>query len=87
MCIWAFSKSVSERFGIIPIQKNILYFVWWKSVKNPTALIGFNPLQSEGIWTKFFIRANSFELIHSENTVYIQLSPDLFALIRIENLF
>ena len=87
--------SQCETFRTNP--KNVLYLVWWKTVKNRSDLIGFNLRQlSEWIRTnpKLSFQSESirmnprlewFKLILVENSVWINLISDWFGLVRIHS--
>ena len=65
--------SQCESFGINP--KNVLYLVWWKTVKNLSDLIRFNPRQQSE--TKFSIRINPSSDLSKSNfkSELIRMNP------------
>ena len=92
---WYLYPSQCESFRTNP--RNVLYLVWWKTVKNQSGLIRLIPrhqsqwirpnpkpsVQSKSI--KINPRSEWFGLILIENTVWINPSLDSFGLIWIEN--
>ena len=70
-------RSQCKSFRINP--KNVLYFVWWRTVKNRSDLIRFN-LRQQSEWIRTNPIWDSFGLILIENSVWINPSSDWFGL-------
>ena len=76
----AIPESVSGPFRTNP--KNILYLVGWKTVKNQSHLIRFNP-RHQFEWNRTIPNQSELGLIQIKFSIRIDPKPEWFGLIRI----